>query len=668
MKILQAIVTSTEKHLGGSQGYGLVYCSERLPSSVKDAATKLGYPDDAAGQPVYTTKAIDVESHRWLLMNRTVPDADFTGRSSYVSHTIAVPLDELRQFLQSGQCGVASVFEFMRDFPWKSSWKEEVKLIQASDDLDASDVECFWSKRCDVSNPLDPAGLLAFDYPQEGRPIPKELAWNFGDASPDNMLEIFHQAWICLDPWRGLCKHGTILGAPPFALLDSWECYFTTNLRHERSDAYRWVSLSKDTPTIPSLSTICPSDWKAMSSDAVKEKMSSEVGNNLVDCCIEGPEIWAQLRLKKKLEDLKQEFEQKLQKNSSENYRNAFEVIQDFKKSVGEIISAVKTYEESEWWYFDQQESLDHTRKHIKKYENQAKHESRYLIEDYKTNAAGIIQILSKRNEEIILDDIDDPQCFSDLFDELETLAKQYVTACKIVRICEFADQYEREKKDQSEKNLAIQVERDDLKNKSHGLEQENALLNEKLRITEVNRSLLDKELKNKKTIDLTPVSITIISGAMVVVLVTLALLWKSGSESEKKLNEANHAKTILNKSIDIRDLEIRSLKGENDRLEAEFRKLNESKEKTDQEKKNDDKINGVQSSTPKTTAENKTDTKPPAPTTATTPQVNQQGSNAPAKASASSGDKGASTKDLKDAPAKQKGPDNPATTTPPKK
>ena len=121
MKILQAIATSVSETLEGGKGTGLVLCSKNLPDAIQQEARQFGYPTDAKGQHVYSLKIHETEGCRWIVMNRTVPGVDYTARTDYLSHTIAIREEELKSFLRSRSSVVPSAFEFMAKFRWRSS-------------------------------------------------------------------------------------------------------------------------------------------------------------------------------------------------------------------------------------------------------------------------------------------------------------------------------------------------------------------------------------------------------------------------------------------------------------------------------------------------------------------------------------------------------------------
>ena len=311
MKILQAIYTSVTETLDGAQGYGFVVCSKSLPVHIKEAAKDLTYPDGAGGKAIYSLK-LSGEDGSWLMMNRTVPDVDYTRRPSYVSHTLAFRLDELMGFFDEIQGKIPSVFEFMLKFEWKSSWSdnETSRWIEESEDLEASP-EMFYSDLDESQFSFH--SLLAFDYPEDGSPIkPKRAAWQFENLTPKEMLATFHSAWLCLDPWRGTRKYKDFLAEPQVTLRDTWKYSFTTNTRGGPPDAYQWAVLSDELRTIPNRDVVIPSLWENLSQEEVKEKLGTNLGHLLVERCVSGPESWAQHALKEKLKPHLERFEEEV--------------------------------------------------------------------------------------------------------------------------------------------------------------------------------------------------------------------------------------------------------------------------------------------------------------------------------------------------------------------
>jgi hypothetical protein len=124
------------------------------------------YSPDAGNTAIYSVKRSE-KDESWMLMNRTVPTGDYTGRAIYVSHTLAFRLDELMDFLAKKQGKISSVFEFMWKFEWKSSWSssETPQWIEESADLEASSLEAF--NYTDLDESKFPINLLSTSFINE---------------------------------------------------------------------------------------------------------------------------------------------------------------------------------------------------------------------------------------------------------------------------------------------------------------------------------------------------------------------------------------------------------------------------------------------------------------------------------------------------------------------
>jgi hypothetical protein len=438
MKILQAIVTSASETLDGRQGFGLVRCSRMLPPLIRQEASDLGYSSDAGGKAIYSLKSCPVAESLWLIMNRTVPDVDYTGRTSHISHTIAVREDELRAFLLSINEGVASVFEFMVGFEWKSSWEGDPTWIEETEDLEASSIEGFRSSMGSTAAPLDPHGLLCFDYSETDSPKPKRAAWSFGGASPEEMLETFQRAWLCLDPWRGSRKHGDILGEPHVTLRDSWACSFTTNLRHGRPDFYQWVALSAESPTIPNRDVVDPRAWSEISPDLVKERIDSELGRLLVDRCVQGAEAWADEGLVDKLKELEKDYEENAKNLNEDAYDEIQSLINGFRSSVEAVKQEISDFERQRYWAYSDEadKEISELRAKLSMRQMSAHQNIENIRSEYETNAIEIRNLLSPSLLEKAGMETSATNGFPSLTKDFEALAQSFRDYSRIAQTC----------------------------------------------------------------------------------------------------------------------------------------------------------------------------------------------------------------------------------------
>ncbi len=304
MKLLQAIVTSSIETLESRQGLGLVECSCTMPDPIKKQARDWGYYSNADGDPIFSFRHIEDPDGKWAVMNRTVPATDFTGRTSYVSHTIALRLTDLKLWMDQHPGRIISPFEFMLGFEWKDKWVGKPRWIKEDEDEEICwDISSYLLKapiplECSASAPL-----LAFDYPRGSSPQAKLLTWKTGKLKSADMLCLFHQAWIALDPWRGENKYRDHLDEPDSSLADAWDCTFTTNLRNERPDPYQWVVLTGESPG--NIETLDITEWQSLDDSIITQRIGEPIGSLLV-ARSKNPEEWATEGICRLLGELRQ--------------------------------------------------------------------------------------------------------------------------------------------------------------------------------------------------------------------------------------------------------------------------------------------------------------------------------------------------------------------------
>ena len=306
MKILQTIVSSSPETLDGRQGFGLVVCSRLMPDAVRKVARDWEYPSHGDGKPVYSFLIVEDRDVSWAVMNHTIPATDFTGRSSYVSHTLAIRLDELSEWFGQRPGHVMTPFEVMHDFKWRQTWSEadSPHFIESEEDKEIGEVFSQKPRSEGYRAPgIASSPLLAFDYSENGDIRPKRVGWKVWTCDPGEMLRLFHSAWITLDPWRGGRIYGDHLGEPNVSLLDSWGCTFATDLRGGRPDEYDWVVLAANEASIASRKTIDVAEWIRVGDDDVAEEIGGVLGRLLVDRS-KNPDGWAQEQIKRKIGDI----------------------------------------------------------------------------------------------------------------------------------------------------------------------------------------------------------------------------------------------------------------------------------------------------------------------------------------------------------------------------
>ena len=344
MKIRQAVVTSAVVTLDGRQGLGLVLCSRSLPQEIRQMAKEFEHSSSSNRSAICCLRIPEISGDRWVVMNRAVPDIDYTGRTSHVSHTVAFREEELKKFFQSRNSAIPSAFEFMRNFEWRSSWKDEPKWLEDDADLDEFQTKAFNANLFDESKPLDPKYLLAFDYSETVIPMAKRLAWRFNERNSEDILDIFHQAWLCLDPWQGTRKYEDRLDEPEVSMFASWQCTFSTNLLHVRPDPYVWVVLPPECPEIQLRELIEPSNLHPQTPDAIKEKIAHPLGDLLVDRCIQGPKFWAEKQIQKKIADFAHRYRERLADVAVTEKDEITELIKSLRTEIKNCENWVKDY------------------------------------------------------------------------------------------------------------------------------------------------------------------------------------------------------------------------------------------------------------------------------------------------------------------------------------
>ena len=338
MKLLQAIVTSSVETLDNRQGFGLVQCSRAMPEPIRQQARNWGYSSDANGHPIFSLKHIDVSGVGWAVMNRTIPATDFTGRTSYVSHTIALRLADLQLWYKKYRGNLVSPFELMLHFPWEEAWDAKPSWIEEMEDMEIGENiggHLFANNALEEQSPLDGrkfAYLLAFEFPENGKPSPRRSTWDAGSFNSAAILRFFHQTWITLDPWRGGRTYGEYLNEPDVSLAESWDCSFTTNLRNERPDPYQWVVLTGGSSRLGNRGNIDLNEWRNLDEKVVLREIGERYGCLLVERSKE-PTVWAQKEIQKLME-----------RHINEQREEFSHSVRKIEEQVDEIIHGVEDY------------------------------------------------------------------------------------------------------------------------------------------------------------------------------------------------------------------------------------------------------------------------------------------------------------------------------------
>ena len=588
MKIRQAVVTSAVETLDGRQGLGLVLCSKGLPQEIRQMAKEFEHSCRSNSSAIYCFKIEPIAGDRWIVMNRAVPDIDYTGRTTHVSHTVAFQEEELKQFFISRKSAIPSVFEFMLNFEWRSSWNEEHRWLEDSSDMDASNTKAFNADVIDGSEPLYPKYLLAFDHSDTGSK-PKRLAWRFGEGNSEEMLDFFHQAWLCLDPWQGTRKYRDLLGEPEVSMLESWQCTFSTNLLHGRPDPYVWVVLSPEFPELASRELIEPSNLHPQTPDAIKEKIGHPLGDLFVERCIKAPEIWAKELLDSKLDAFKREYSESVKKSNTDLSDRVAQVLAEMETEVTQEKGKVK--DAGEWWLFDKEVDLNNWRQQLRNLENEAQEKSVFQLDSFRQNADPIIDLLRKNSKPgCEAPDKEIPLCFSSEWANFEEIEIQFQETRRVTRLLELAWKLQHDFGDSENKCAHLELQNAKLQSDQKGL-------NDALDSSRKKNSVLDSEISSlKKSIPKRSKNSNwqlpaLIGSSSVAILLLLWIILGGGSntktgqgDSVKSNGDSNQLKRESGNQAE----QIRMLKDENAELKAAQEKAD--KEKADKEKADKEK------------------------------------------------------------------------------
>lgn len=434
MKILQAIVASAVETLDGRQGFGLVCCSNALPKELRQEASDIGYSRDAGGLPIFSLKIIEAAGELWILMNRTVPAVDFTGRASYLSHSLALEERSLNDFFPAGS-PVTSVFEFMRHYAWLSSWEGSPKLLEPTEDIDVAELRACNYGASKEGEALDPSLLLAFDYREEP-PKPRRAVWQLAGTNPDNMLELFHQTWFCIDPWCGTKKYSSYLPEPALSMRDSWKCSFTTNLGSRQSDAHQWIVASPSCEFIPNRDVIDPTQWQSETPESIKVKIGLDYGALLVDRCTQSPRVWAENGLRAMLAEIRFEFSEKIKESNSTLYADANDILNAISAERDAANEYITEAEKIQWWIFDKEANVMEWRNTLTNLERKACNDNQDEFFNFQEKLKPILLLLGVKDD--VTEDLQEnvkPIFLISEFDRFNRLAEEFNNNGKIVTL-----------------------------------------------------------------------------------------------------------------------------------------------------------------------------------------------------------------------------------------
>ena len=129
--MFELIHTSAPRGLFGGSGYTTVAATQGMPDALRKVLESLsgyeqvfeyGSPQFQSNPEAYICQPIGQAAGKswWVISRIVVADKDYTGRSNYLAHHVALDYNELTQ---AGPVALA------RTFPWMSSWAGEPRML-----------------------------------------------------------------------------------------------------------------------------------------------------------------------------------------------------------------------------------------------------------------------------------------------------------------------------------------------------------------------------------------------------------------------------------------------------------------------------------------------------------------------------------------------------------
>jgi len=129
--MFELIHTSAPRGLFGGSGYTTVAATQGMPDALRKVLESLsgyeqvfeyGSPQFQSNPEAYICQPIGQAAGKswWVISRIVVADKDYTGRSNYLAHHVALDNNELTQ---AGPVALA------RTFPWMSSWAGEPRML-----------------------------------------------------------------------------------------------------------------------------------------------------------------------------------------------------------------------------------------------------------------------------------------------------------------------------------------------------------------------------------------------------------------------------------------------------------------------------------------------------------------------------------------------------------
>ena len=389
-------------------------------------------------------------------------------------------------------------------------------------------------------------------------------------------------------------------------MLESWQCTFSTNLLHGLPDPYVWVVLSPEFPELASRELIEPSKLHPQTPNAIKEKIAHPLGVMFVERCIKGPEIWAKELLRSKLDELKREYSESVQKFNTDLCERVAQVLAEMRT---EVTKEKETVERAgNWWLFDKEEDLNNWLQQLKRLEKEAQEKSVSQLDSFRLNADPIIQLLGNICQSGCEDQYEEiPLCFSSELANFHELEIQYQETRRVTRLLDLAWKRQESFED-SDKKCArlesqiatLQGDQSSLKGKLDSSQNENQILHQEI-------AKLKKQIPNPKKRKQMGWEIYSLIAVSVIALGLASVIGvnynkskrdepttppKATSQKEKNITIVGEQDTNQKQNIAEEDNTIKKLRSDLESAKKEKEKLTEERDKvTGERNKSDDDL-----------------------------------------------------------------------------
>ena len=340
-QLYEAIATSAPRTLAGSQGIGLVVVAKGTPEKIRSLATGSGYPTNSDGLPILSMRLVEAECE-WVVFSRLIRDTDYTGRTSFLNHVIAVRKQEIFNVFDALGAEEFSPFELALSLPWREPWDHEREVPTESSPMifDVEQVQRISSSVFDVSC------LLAFSSGGGEPPLisPLKAVWldsKGGRPTPEQIVHRFHQAWAQVDPWRSRerIKNEGRLSEPAVSILDSWDCTFLTQYHTSvRADEFLWIHADRDKRPDLDRQVVGETENNA-SIVSTAEQRHGEKTVRLLESRVHNPQEWRRGQCELKIRNINHKLEEDLNeiaKVSRDQANSLIETMQNWTVSLKE--------------------------------------------------------------------------------------------------------------------------------------------------------------------------------------------------------------------------------------------------------------------------------------------------------------------------------------------